>query len=118
MSSPKQRRRITIGDRVRVEGTDHIVIGVTGPRVRLADDIGTVRTVTVIELQTDPRFDLVDTQAPVVPRPEIGLEGLPAAAAEEASWWEAHIVEVVYGLPPDAPRGRGRNRSTTRNAPA
>ena len=53
-----------------------------------------------------------------MPRPEIGLEGLPAAAVEEASWWEAHIVEVVYGLPPDAPRGRGRNRSTTRNAPA
>jgi Mu transposase, C-terminal len=105
MSSPKQRRRIAVGDRVRVEGTAHVVIGVTGPRVRLADDIGTVLTVTVIELQTDPRFDLVDTRAPVVPRPEIGLEGLPAAAVEEASWWEAHIVEVVYGLPPDAPPG-------------
>ena len=24
----------------------------------------------------------------------IGLEGLPAAAVEEASWWEAHIAEV------------------------
>ena len=24
---------------------------------------------------------------------------------EEASWWEAHIAEVVYGLPPDAPAG-------------
>ena len=105
MSSPKQRRRIAVGDRVRVEGTAHVVIGVTGPRVRLADDIGTVLTVSVIELQTDPRFDLVDTRAPVVPRPEIGLEGLPAAAVEEASWWEAHIVEVVYGLPPDAPPG-------------
>jgi hypothetical protein len=105
MSSPRQRRRIAVGDRVRVEGTGHIVIGVTGPRVRLADDTGTVRTVSVIELQTDPGFDLVDTQTPVVPRPEIGLEGLPAAAVEEASWWEAHIVEVVYGLSPDAPPG-------------
>ena len=81
MSTPKQRRRITVGDRVRVDGADHIVIGVTGPRVRLADDTGAVLTVTVIELLTDPRFDLVDTRAPVVPRPEVGLEGLPAAAA-------------------------------------
>lgn len=105
MSSPKRRRRIAIGDRVRVEGSDHIVIGVTGPRVRLADDTGAVLTVTVTELQTDPRFDLVDARVPVVARPEVGLEGLPAAAAKEASWWEAHIVEVVYGLPPDAPHG-------------
>jgi hypothetical protein len=65
-----------------------------------------VLTVTVIELLTDPRFDLVDTRVPVVARPDVGLEGLPAAAAKEASWWwEAHIVEVVYGLPPDVPSG-------------
>ena len=52
-----------------------------------------------------------------MPRPEIGLEGLPAAAVEEASWWEAHIVEVVYGLPPDAPPGgTTETRSTARNA--
>jgi hypothetical protein len=105
MSSPRQRRRIAVGDRVRVDGADHIVIGVTGPRVRLADDTGAVLTVTIIELLTDPRFDLVDTRVPAVSRPDVGLEGLPAAAATEASWWEAHIVEVVYGLPPDAPRG-------------
>ena len=34
-----------------------------------------------------------------------GLEGLPAGAVEEARWWEAHIAEVVYGVPPDAPPG-------------
>jgi transposase InsO family protein len=105
VSTPRERRRIAVGDRVRVDGADHIVSGVTGPRVRLADDTGAVLTVTVVELLTDPRFDLVDTRAPVVPRSDVGLEGLPAAAATEASWWEAHIVEVVYGLPPDAPRG-------------
>jgi hypothetical protein len=102
VSTPKQRRRIAVGDRVRVEGSDRIVIGVAGPRVRLADDAGAVLTATVTELQTDPRFELIDTQMPVVPRPEVGLEGLPAEAVEEASWWEAHVVEVVYGLPPDA----------------
>jgi hypothetical protein len=105
VSTPRERRRIAVGHRVRVDGTDHIVIGVTGPRVRLAADTGAVLTVTVVELLTDPRFELVDARVPVVARPEVGLEGLPAAAAQEASWWEAHIVEVVYGLPPDAPRG-------------
>ena len=33
------------------------------------------------------------------------LDGLPEAAAAEALWWERHIVEVLRGLPPDAPPG-------------
>jgi transposase InsO family protein len=105
VSTPKQRRRIAVGDRVRADGVDHIVIGVLGPRIRLAGAAGAVQTVTVSELQTDARFDLIDTQTLQVARPEVGLDGLPAAAVEEASWWEAHIVEVVYGLPPNAPAG-------------
>jgi len=54
---------------------------------------------------TDPRFEIAAAASPREPRPEIGLEGLPAAAVEEASWWEAHIAEVVYGLRPDVPAG-------------
>ncbi|MFF3771103.1 Mu transposase C-terminal domain-containing protein [Streptomyces sp. NPDC002232] len=27
----------------------------------------------------------------------------PEAAAEQARWWERHILEVLHGLPPDAP---------------
>ncbi len=105
MSTPRHRRQVAVGDRVRVDGVGHIVIGVSGTRVRLADEAGTVQTVTVTELVTDARFELTGTQVPVVGRPEVGLEGLPAAAAGEASWWQAHIAEVVYGLPPDAPAG-------------
>ena len=33
------------------------------------------------------------------------LDGLPEAAVAEALWWERHIVEVLRGLPPDAPAG-------------
>jgi putative transposase len=29
----------------------------------------------------------------------------PEAAAEQARWWERHILEVLHGLPPDAPEG-------------
>ncbi|MGD0609308.1 MAG: Mu transposase C-terminal domain-containing protein [Streptosporangiaceae bacterium] len=98
-----RRSRVGVGDRVRVGGVANVVISVTGTRVRLADEAGAVRTVTVTELASDPRFEIAAPSRG--PRPEVGLEGLPSAAVEEASWWEAHIAEVVYGLPPDAPAG-------------
>jgi len=41
-----------------------------------------------------------------VPLPSASpLDGLPEAAMAEALWWERHIVEVLRGLPPDAPPG-------------
>lgn len=103
MSTP--RRWVAVGDRVRVDGVGHIVIGVSGTQVRLADEAGTVQTVTVTELVTGARFELTGTQMPVAERPEVGLEGLPATVVGEASWWQAHLAEVMYGLPPDAPSG-------------
>jgi putative transposase len=103
--SGARRRKVGIGDRVLVGGIPSVVIGITGTRVRMADEEGTVRTATVAELVTDPQFE-VPAAAPVRgARPGIGLEGLPAAAVEDASGWEAHIAEVVYGLRPDAPAG-------------
>jgi transposase InsO family protein len=82
-----------------------VVISVSGSRIRLADEEGTVRTVTVAELAADPQFEIPAAASSRGMRPEVGLEGLPAAAVEKASWWEAHIAEVVYGLRPDAPAG-------------
>ncbi|HEY5877763.1 MAG TPA: Mu transposase C-terminal domain-containing protein [Nakamurella sp.] len=105
MNTPRGRRRLAVGDRVRIDGVPHVVIGVSGIGLRLVDEAGTVRAVTVTELLSDARFELVDTGAREVAGPEIGLEGLPTAAVEQARWWEAHIVEVVYGLPPDSPAG-------------
>jgi transposase InsO family protein len=99
------RRRLAVGDRVRVDGVPHVVVGVSGTRVRLADETGSVQAVTVAGVLSDDRFELVDAGVGSVARPEVGVDGLPADAVEEASWWEAHIVEVVYGLPPDAPAG-------------
>ncbi len=98
------RRRLAIGDRVRAGGVPHIVIGVSGSGVRLADEAGNVTAVTVAALLSDDRFELA-AGAGDVPRREVGLEGLPAAAVEAARWWEDHIAEVVYGLAPDAPAG-------------
>jgi transposase InsO family protein len=103
--SAARRRGVGVGDRVLASGVPNVVVGVSGTHVRLADDEGTVQTVTTADLADGTRFAIPSPSLPRGPRPETGLEGLPAAAVEEASWWEAHIAEVVYGLRPDAPAG-------------
>jgi hypothetical protein len=103
MSGP--RRRLAVGDRVRVDGVPHVVIGVAGTRVRMASEAGDVRTVLVAELLAEGRLELGPARPGDAPRREAGADGLPGAVAEEARWWEGHIAEVVYGVPPDAPAG-------------
>jgi hypothetical protein len=103
--SAARRRGVGVGDRVLAGGIPNVVVSVSGTHVRLADDAGTVQTVTAAGLADSTRFSVGSPESPRGPRPETGLEGMPAAAVEEASWWEAHIAEVVYGLRPDAPAG-------------
>ena len=103
--SAARRRGVGVGDRILAEGVPSVVVSVSGTRVRLADDEGRVQMVTAADLADGTRFAIPSPVWPRGPRPETGLEGLPAAAVEEASWWEAHIAEVVYGLRPDAPAG-------------
>ena len=103
--SAARRRGVGVGDRIVAEGVPSVVVSVSGTWVRLADDEGRVQTVTAADLADGTRFGIPSRVSPRGPRPETGLEGLPAAAVEEASWWEAHIAEVVYGLRPDAPAG-------------
>ena len=103
--SAARRRGVGIGDRILAGGIPNVVVSVSGTHVRLADDAGAVQTVTAADLADSTRFAIPSPASPRGPRPETGLEGLPAAAVEEASWWEAHIAEVVYGLRPDAPPG-------------
>jgi transposase InsO family protein len=98
-------RRVGIGDRVLADGRPAVVIGIAGTRVRMADEDGTVTTATIAELVASPRFELPAVVPAKGPGPGIGLEGLPAAVVEEASWWEPHITEVVYGTRPDAAAG-------------
>lgn len=98
-------RRLGVGDRIVAGGTPAVVVAVTGTGVRLADENGGVQAVTHAELADSTRFALPAAAAPPGPEPGIGLEALPAAAVEEASWWEEHLAEVVYGLRPGSPAG-------------
>ena len=99
--------RLGIGDRAGVQGAPYVVAGVSGTRVRLAGADGTVLSVTVAGLLADPRYEPagagISGAAPAAWMPQVGVEGLPADAVEQARWWEGHIAEVVYGLPPEAP---------------
>jgi hypothetical protein len=96
---------LAVGDRVRLSGVVHTVIAVPGPGVRLADTGGQVSEMTVAELLSADDVEFVDgpSRRPV---PAVSpLADLPEETTRRALWWERHIVEVIRGVPPDAPPG-------------
>jgi len=94
-----------IGDRVRFDGRDQVVIGVSGPAVCLADTGGTVVTVSVSGLLAAEEFTVLDARPrPGMPAVSV-LDGLPGEAVQEALWWQRHIVEVLLGVPQGAEEG-------------
>ena len=105
MTGPGRPGGLGIGDRFRFGGRDQVVIGVSGPAVRLADAGGEVVTVSVSGLLADEDFAVLDARPrPGVPAVSV-LDGLPAEAVQEARWWQRHIVEVLTGIPADAEEG-------------
>jgi len=105
VSSPVRESRLRIGDRVRFSGSLRTVIGLSGTVVRLADPGGAVTEVRLAELVAAGDFERVGVPPPGPLPPASPLDGLPEAAVAEALWWERHIVEVLRGIPPDAPPG-------------
>jgi hypothetical protein len=107
VTGPARPAGVAIGDRVRLSGAVHVVIAVSGPRVRLADADGQVSEMTVAELLAADDVQVLDgpSRQPV---PAVSaLADLPQEVARRALWWECHIVEVIRGVPPDAPPGTG-----------
>ncbi len=86
-------------------GVLHTVIAVSGTAVRLADTDGVVTDVGLIDLSAAEDFEVVRASSRAPVPPVTPLEGLPEAVAAEALWWEQHIVEVLRGVPPQAPAG-------------
>jgi hypothetical protein len=105
VTGPGRPGELGIGDRVRFGGQDQVVIGVSGPAVRLADAGGDVVTVTVSGLLSAEGFAVLDARPrPGMPQVSV-LDGLPGEAVQEALWWQRHIVEVLTGVPADAEEG-------------
>ncbi|HEV2452144.1 MAG TPA: Mu transposase C-terminal domain-containing protein [Streptosporangiaceae bacterium] len=102
--SPPRPGVLRIGDRIRFAGTAHIVAGLSGTLVRLADQDGGTSVVQLAHLLGDASFQRTGERGPV-PLLPAGLNGIPARAAEEAAWWQRHLTEVLTGLPPEAAAG-------------
>ncbi|MEU5845717.1 Mu transposase C-terminal domain-containing protein [Saccharopolyspora shandongensis] len=94
------------GDRVRFDGQEHTVVGLSGTAVRLVGDDAVSSVVSVGHLQSAPDFDVVATAggaySPALLASVGRLESVPDSVLERARWWEGHIAEVETGLPPGA----------------
>lgn len=102
---------LAVGERVRFDGEDRLVLAVTGRAVTLSEPGGEPRLVppTMLFADADADFDadfeIVDTSGRM-PLPSVSLlETLPQPVLEKALWWEGHVLEVLHGRTPEAPRG-------------
>jgi putative transposase len=95
-------RVLRAGDDIHLGGQLHTVQAVSATVVRLVNVVGTVSAVPLAEVLASPGFALVSSARDPAPLPPSGLlDGIPEAEAEQARWWERHIVEVITGLPPE-----------------
>ncbi|ACU35967.1 Mu transposase C-terminal domain-containing protein [Actinosynnema mirum] len=92
---------VRTGDKVLVNGSAHTVTVLSAARVRLADVTGTESACSSADLFSSPGFRVLAQARPELPAQGLP-DGLPADAADQARWWEHHIVEVITGVPPDA----------------
>lgn len=101
-AGPDRGGVLRLGDRVRFDGVEHGLVGLSGTSVRLAGDDGAAQVVLVTCLQSTPDFAVLSGSQPVSMPPLGLLDAVPPAALEQARWWERHVVEVETELPPDA----------------
>jgi transposase InsO family protein len=97
---------LRVGDRVVVDGQQHTIVGLSGPRVRLLGDDGAAQVVLLSYLLASGDLRLLDAP-PAQPLPPFGLlDSLPDGVADRARSWQRHVTEVLTGLPPDASAGQ------------
>ncbi|WP_317985958.1 hypothetical protein [Streptomyces sp. 5-10] len=73
--------------------------------VRLADVHGTGMLVDQIHLQAAEDFAVLGAGERAALGSAAPLGHLPKEVADRALWWQRHLVELLTGLPPDAPAG-------------
>lgn len=98
--------RLEIGDEVAVNGMTYSVTSLADGVVSMTGAGGEVVSMPVGELLLSAGFRIAAPARPRAPLAPRGLlEGLPVEDVEKARWWEGHVVEVVRGVPPEAPPG-------------
>lgn len=100
---------LAVGDQVIYQGREHEVSAITGTWVRLSCPGGPPAAVLLTHLVGAEDFAIVrSTHEAISARRRMlrtGLDDVPAGAAAAALEWERHLLEVITGLPPDAPAG-------------
>jgi hypothetical protein len=96
-------RVLQAGDDIRLGREMHGVEAVSSTVVRLVNVVGVVSVVPLVDVLSDPGFALVSSARDAAPLPPSGLlYGVPESVAEQARWWERHIVEILTPcLPPE-----------------
>lgn len=102
---PARPGRLRLGDRLRFQEHTYTVVGLTGMRVRLADVHGTGMLVDQVHLQAAEDFAVVGAGERAALGSAALLGHLPKEVADRALWWQRHLIELLTGLPPDAPAG-------------
>lgn len=74
-------------------------------RVRLADAHGEGMLVDQVHLQSAEDLAVLGAGDRTALNSAALLDHLPGPVAERALWWQQHLVELLTGLPPDAPVG-------------
>jgi putative transposase len=92
------------GDELRLGGQTYQVVALDGSSAKLVDVTGAATVMLTGHLLADPSFELVTSHRRLPPAVS-GLEQLPEEVRAGAQWWEQHLMEVLTGLPPDAPPG-------------
>ena len=91
--------QLRLGDRVRVGDMDYELVGIDGYVAMLAAADGRTTAMKVAALLGDPTFEIVSSahrRRPVVPT---YFDALPPRIRERAVWLEAHVTEVLDGIP-------------------
>ena len=98
-------RILAVGDRVRAAGKVSTLVGISGPRILLADSDGTVARLMLAEAMSTDDFEVLNRPRPA-PLPR-GVAGAATEQVERALWWEGHLLEVLRGITPGAPADAG-----------
>jgi len=97
---------VRVGDRVRFDGREQMVVGLAGTMVRLQDGHGGTALVLFSHLVAAEDFELLGARPSSVPLPPFGmLDTVPGPVLARAKMWERHLLEVETGLPPDSAEG-------------
>ena len=94
---------VRVGDEIRLRAAVYTIASLSDGSIRLIDAVGNRSQIPLPKLLGDPSLEVLAGVRPRLSSAEL-LEDVPEEVAERARWWERHLLEVLTGRRPDAPR--------------